>query len=92
MIEGYFKTDYFTPAPYVEGYVELPRLGMAGPVHFSIDTGADFTTLHRSSMDELGVTPNLLGPQRFYVSGVGGIVPYAKEPAAVRLFDRAATA
>lgn len=89
MIEGYFKADYSTPAPYVEGYVEIPRLGAAGPVQFYLDTGADFATLHQSSMDELGIAPNLLGPQRFYVSGVGGIVPYAKEPAAVWLLDRA---
>lgn len=92
MIEGYFKADYSTPAPYVKGYVEVSRLGAAGPVHFHLDTGADFTTLHRSDMRDLGITPNLLGPQRFLVSGVGGVIPYAKEPAAVWLFDNGAGA
>ena len=92
MIEGYFKANYSTPAPYVKGSVELPRLGIEGPALFHLDTGADFTTLHRSDMRDLGITPDLLGPQRFLVSGVGGVIPYAKEPAAVWLFDGGAGA
>lgn len=92
MIEGRFKADYSTPAPYVKGYVEVSRLGAAGPALFHLDTGADFTTLHRSDMRDLGITPDLLGPQRFLVRGVGGVIPYAKEPAVVRLFDSGAGA
>lgn len=92
MIEGYFKADYSTPAPYVEGYVEIPRLGVAGAVQFYMDTGADFTTLHLIDRRDLGIALNQLSPQRFLVSGIGGPIQYAKEPASVRFFDRAAAA
>ena len=92
MIEGYFKADYFMPAPYVEGYVEAPRLGVAGAVQFYLDTGADFTTLHLIDRRDLGIAPNQLSPQRFLVSGVGGLIQYAKELASVRFYDRDADA
>lgn len=91
-IEGYWRTDYSAPSPYVKGYVELPRLGAAGPVHFLVDTGADTTTLHVRDRRNLGIALSGLSQQRFLVSGVGGLVPYAKEIASVCLYDGAASA
>lgn len=91
-IEGYWRTDYSAPSPYVKGYVELPRLGAAGPVHFLVDTGADTTTLHVRDRRNLGIALSGLSQQRFLVRGVGGVIPYAKEPAVVWLFDSGAGA
>lgn len=91
-IEGYWRTDYSTPSPYVKGHVELPRLGAAGPAHFLVDTGADTTTLHLRDRRNLGIAPSRLSPQRFLVTGVGGLTSYAKELASVGLYDRDADA
>lgn len=63
-------------------------MGIAGPAHFLVDTGADTTTLHLRDRRDLGIALNQLSPQRFLVSGVGGLIEYAKEPASVRIFDR----
>ena len=50
MIAGYFAAD---GSPYVEMRVNLPRLGVAGQVHFLVDTGSDTSILHPSASVDL---------------------------------------
>ena len=78
--------SYFTAAgvPYVKAQLTLPRLGVAGPVDFLIDTGAVSTVLHSDDAKKLTCPFDRLAlPIAF--EGVGGLQTYYRELALVRL-------
>ena len=78
--------SYFTEAgePYVEARLILPRLNVAGPVVFLVDTGAVSTVLHSDTAKELACPfDRLVLPVPF--EGVGGLHTYYRELALVRL-------
>ncbi len=82
MIAGYFTP---TGLPYVTGHLALPRLGIAGPVDFLVDTGAVTTVLHPGDGIALGCSfDELLSPVLY--EGVGGTHTYYRETAVV-IFD-----
>ena len=79
MFAGYFTAD---GRPYVEGRLALPRLHVAGRVHFLLDTGSDTTILHPDDGIDLGCPFDALeNPAEFI--GVGGTLLYYMEPAVV---------
>ena len=83
MIAGYFAAD---GSPYVEMRVNLPRLGVAGQVHFLVDTGSDTSILHPSASVDLRCPfDELANPAE--VTGAGGAHTYYAEPAVVSLYD-----
>ncbi len=90
-IEGRWERKYSEPAPHVDGYVKIARLGVAGDVRFLVDTGADATSLQPDDARALRIDPSQLTPQVF-VESVGGLASYMREPASVWLFDAAANA
>ncbi len=81
MVAGYFTEQGL---PYVRGQLFLPRLSVAGPVDFLVDTGAVSTVLHPDDgarlfcpFDQL-VLPVTL-------EGVGSALTYYRELAQVIL-------
>ena len=82
-LEGYFDSERTAlPAPYVEGYIHFPRLGTVDTVHFLIDTGADFTSLHPDDVSRLGIDyRRLAGSSLISAIGIGGATGYYREPA-----------
>ena len=83
MIAGYFAP---TGLPRVKARVVLPRLGVAGPVDFLIDTGADASVLHPDDGIALGCPfDDLLLPVAFV--SVGGTHTYYRETAAIEFDD-----
>lgn len=90
-IEGVWERTYSEPAPYVDGHVEIERLGVAEDIRFLVDTGADATTIQMRDAQRLRIPLGQLSTP-VYVESVGGMASYAREPASVRLYDRAADA
>lgn len=85
---GYFTT---TGLPYVEARVLLPRLGVAGPVDFLVDTGSVSTILHpRDAIDLYCPFDDLTLPVT--LEGVGSTLTYFREIAHVTLGDGDAAA
>jgi Aspartyl protease len=69
MLEGRFGNT--TTAPYLEGHIFFPRLGLRGLVSFLVDTGADGTVLMPADSKKLNVNfRSLRNPNSS--QGVGG--------------------
>ena len=75
--------------PYVHCQLTLYRLGIAGEVHFLVDTGADATYLHPSDGLEITLPFDLL-QDPVTSSGIGGRATYFPEPAILTFTDHAA--
>ena len=58
--------------PYIEGRIEIPRLGLAADISFLVDTGADFTTLAPHHAQAMGINYDLLEESSGVVVGIGG--------------------
>lgn len=83
MIAGYFTANGL---PYVRANVVLPRLSVAGLVHFLVDTGAVATVLHPDDGVRLSCPFDaLVLPVAF--AGVGGAHTYYRETAVVVFYD-----
>lgn len=83
MIAGYFTATGF---PRVKARLVLPRLGVAGPVDFLVDTGATASVLHPDDGMALGCPfDDLLLPLVF--EGVGGTHTYYRETAVIEFDD-----
>ena len=79
MIAGYFSAH---GVPYVKGQIFLPRLGVAGEVHFLVDTGSVATVLHSDDGVHLGCPfERLVLP--VILEGVGSALTYYRETAIV---------
>ena len=71
---------------WVEGIVELPRLGVKETVLFLVDTGATDTTIHPADAQKLGIDFNLLtGGDKSY--GIGGASKMFREKASLLFQD-----
>ena len=92
-LEGFFKgRDQGTLAPYLQGYIDFPRLGITDEIEFLIDTGSYSTALHPEDVDRLGIDYRRLNPvSRTYARGIGGGMGYYAEPAVVMFPDRDGT-
>ena len=72
--------------PFVEGYLRLPRFGIARDITFLVDTGADATCIHPRDGQPAGIPFDLL--QGSTTSrGVGGQATYFREPAVLEFVD-----
>lgn len=79
MIVGEFDAN---GRPLVRAQVIIPRLHRVGDVWFQVDTGADFTCLHRETRPILGPAMNRLSRDRTVIGrGIGGSSPYFVERA-----------
>src|ERR1700712_4361675 len=58
MLEGQFEDG--SDAPYIEGRIAFPRLGLRGPISFLVDTGADGTIILPSDSEKLGIDSGTL--------------------------------
>ncbi len=58
MLQGRFGNT--SGAPYLEGHIFLPRLGLRGLISFLVDTGADGTVIMPADSKKLGVRFNTL--------------------------------
>ena len=85
MIVGYF--DY-QMHPRVWSLVVIPRLAIAKPVLFRVDTGADETCLHPFDGKQLRVPYEQLTVESS-VQGIGGDAQYYSEPAFLSFEDDA---
>ena len=74
MIRGYFGGPIGRLRPCVIAQLTLPALGLAGTVHFLVDTGADSTLLAPRDAPTFGVDLDRL-PQDTPSTGVGGRTP-----------------
>jgi len=74
MIRGYFGGPTGRLRPFVIAHLTLPALGLAGTVHFLVDTGADSTLLAPRDAITFGVDLRRL-PQDTPSTGVGGRTP-----------------
>ena len=82
-VEGFFHSGHGgTPAPYVQGHIDFPRLGATSKIYFLIDTGSDSTSLHLWDIGRLQIDyRRLRGSPLRYSRGVGGSIGYYLEPA-----------
>ena len=62
-----------TGAPYVEGRVVFPRLGIHGDVSFLVDTGADTSLLSAMDAIHIGIDFGRI-TRRSEAQGLGGII------------------
>lgn len=92
-IKGYFRFGINPlPAPFVQAYIQLPRLHVDGYIDFLIDTGSDNTVLHSRDTITLGVNFRNLRRSTLTESvGVGGTARYYKEPATLAFVDEDGT-
>ena len=92
-LEGFFSgNNQGTLAPYLQGYIDFPRLGITSGIVFLIDTGSYSTALHPGDVDRLGIDYRRLNPaSRTYPAGIGGRSGYYAEPAVVMFPDRDGT-
>ncbi|MBI3327240.1 MAG: retropepsin-like domain-containing protein [Nitrospinae bacterium] len=74
MIRGYFGGPIGRLRPFVLAHLTLPAFGLAGPVHFLVDTGADSTLLAPRDALTFGVDLSRLSPDT-PSTGVGGRTP-----------------
>ena len=86
MIEGAIRAP---DLPFVEGWVELPQLGLAAPIPFLVDTGATGTVLHPKDAISLGVDFSQLDYDASS-RGIGGSAKAARRDAVI-LFQDGAT-
>ena len=88
-IQGYFDPDDPSrPAPYVEGLIYFPGLGVGGKLHFLVDTGSDRTCLNGDDVRDLGIDYQALAARQIsYSRGVGGSTGYYREPALLMFRD-----
>ena len=83
MTDGYFDGD---GQPFVSARVVLLNLGIAGRVHFLVDTGTDATILHPEGATRLNCPfDDLENPVE--VTSAGGPHTYYAEPAVVSFYD-----
>ena len=76
MIIGYLEGT----KPYVNGHIDIRRLGVRGPVKFLVDTGADITCIHPRDGASLFIPyDDLRCPKD--VGGIGGWSPRYPEKA-----------
>ncbi len=78
-INGQFEE--LTGRPFVDGYLEFPRLGIQSRVFFLLDTGADNSVLMPSDAASMGVSFGTLSPAEGTAHGIGGQALYHREPA-----------
>ena len=84
MITGRFGNT--TAAPYVEGRLILPGLGIEGNISFLIDTGADVTTIMPDDSQKLRVDfHSLTNPD--IATGIGGNATTFEEDAHLTFFE-----
>ena len=76
MIIGYFDGIN----PYINGHIEIQRLGVKGPVKFLVDTGADVTCIHPKDGASLFIPYDDLQNGND-VGGIGGLSPRYPEEA-----------
>ena len=88
-IQGYFDPHNPSwPAPYVEGLIYFPGLGVGGKLHFLVDTGSDSTCLNGDDVRDLGIDYQALAGRQFsYSRGIGGSTGYYREPALMLFRD-----
>lgn len=78
-ISGQFEE--LTGRPFMDGYVEFPRLGIQGRVFFLLDTGADNTVLMPADAAGMDMPYGALAPAQETAHGIGGEARYHREPA-----------
>ena len=88
MVKGFLSTFGFRnirPAPAVQGFVYLSRLGMSRWIEFLVDTGASNTCLHGPVALPLQrrMRPSTLSPSL----GIGGVGRYYRESAVLVLVE-----
>ena len=69
MLAGRFGGS--SDSPYIEGYINFPRLRVKGNVSFLVDTGADRTIIMPDDAHVLGVDQSQLKNKR-KAKGIGG--------------------
>jgi gag-polyprotein putative aspartyl protease len=85
MLQGRFGNA--SGAPYIEGHISLPRLGLRGLVSFLVDTGADGTVLMPADSRKLGVDPRILVSPTTS-QGIGGPARGFNEEALLSFSDK----
>lgn len=78
-ISGQFEE--LTGRPFMDGYVEFPRLGIQGRVFFLLDTGADNTALMPADAASMDMPYGTLAPAQETAHGIGEEARYHREPA-----------
>jgi hypothetical protein len=74
-------------APYIEGYVNIPRLNIAGPISFLIDSGSDVTVL--MPIDSIRLEIDFVSLiNRTESEGIGGLAVGYEETAIITFSDR----
>ena len=78
--------------PHVRARLQLPIWGVDWELFFRLDTGADMTVLHPYDAALAGIPFAQLDPATLYpATGVGGSVPYFREPALLSFEDQDGT-
>ncbi len=76
--------------PFVDCYVNFPRLHLGGRALFLLDTGAGNTCLHSDDAGSLGIPFDALG-NRMLTRGIGGRSTYFRETALLTFADESRT-
>ena len=71
--------------PFVEGYLRLPRFGIARNITFLVDTGEDAKCIHPRDGRPAGIPFDLI-QGGITSQGVGGQATYFREPAVLEIW------